>query len=72
MEALGFFVCVEDLADELIRSLGAASVEAILDAHGDRGPFRTLQKQPEWRLDLTRVPPPLDRVLNIVSRSARA
>ena len=49
MEALGFYVCVQDLEDELIRSLGAARVEGIVDAQGDLGPFRTLQRQPEWR-----------------------
>ncbi len=45
MEALGFFVCVADLEDELIRSLGAASVERVADAEGELGSFRTLQKQ---------------------------
>jgi hypothetical protein len=49
MERLGFYVCVDDLEDELIRALGADSVERVVDAHGDLGPFRTLQKQPEWR-----------------------
>ena len=49
MERLGFYVCVEDLEDELIRALGAARVEEVVDAHGDLGSFRTLQKQPEWR-----------------------
>jgi len=49
MEQLGFYVCVADLEDELIRTLGAASVEQVLAAHGDLGPFRTLQKQPAWR-----------------------
>jgi hypothetical protein len=49
MEQLGFYVCVADLEDELIRALGHASVEAVLDAHGDLGSFRTLQKQPAWR-----------------------
>jgi hypothetical protein len=49
MEALGFYVCVADLEEELIRALGAASVEEVVDAHGDLGSFRTLQKQPEWR-----------------------
>ena len=24
-------------------------VEEVVEAHGDLGPFRTLQKQPEWR-----------------------
>jgi hypothetical protein len=49
MERLGFHVCVTDLEDELIRALGPASVEALLDAHGDLGPFRTFQRQLVWR-----------------------
>jgi hypothetical protein len=49
MERLGFYVCVADLEDELIRSLGAAAVEQVVDAQGDLGSFRTLQKQPAWR-----------------------
>ena len=49
MEGLGFFVCEADLEDELIRALGADVVEHVVEANGDLGPFRTLQKQPEWR-----------------------
>jgi hypothetical protein len=49
LERLGFYVCVADLEDELIRALGAASVERVVQAQGDLGRFRTLQKQPEWR-----------------------
>lgn len=49
LERLGFFVCDRDLEDELIRALGATGVEAIVEAQGDLGRFRTLQKQPEWR-----------------------
>ena len=49
MERLGFYVCVEDLEDELIRSLGAQGAEAVLEANGQLGSFRTLQKQPAWR-----------------------
>lgn len=49
MESLGFYVCVQDLEDELIRSLGAAVVEQVIDAQGDLRSFRTLQKQPAWR-----------------------
>ena len=48
LERLGFYMCVADLEDELIRSLGAASVERVVDAQGDLGSFRTLQKQPAW------------------------
>lgn len=49
MEALGFYVCVEDLEDELIRSLGAPAVERVVAAQGDLEAFRTFQKQPAWR-----------------------
>jgi hypothetical protein len=49
MESLGFYVCVADLEDELIRSLGVVAVERVIDAQGDLGPFRTFQKQPAWR-----------------------
>jgi hypothetical protein len=49
MESLGFFVCEADLEDELIRALGPDAAEHVVEAHGDIGPFRTLQKQPEWR-----------------------
>jgi hypothetical protein len=49
MERLGFHVCVEDLEDELIRAVGPAGVEAVLDSQGDLGSFRTFQLQPAWR-----------------------
>jgi hypothetical protein len=49
MEGLGFYVCVEDLEDELIRALGASAVEEVVEAQGDLGSFRTLQKQPAWQ-----------------------
>jgi hypothetical protein len=49
MEWVGFYVCVVDLEDELIRSLGVAAVEEVVEAQGEFGPFRTLQKQPAWR-----------------------
>lgn len=48
MERLGFYVCVEDLEDELIRALGVPAVERVAAAQGDLGSFRTLQKQPAW------------------------
>jgi hypothetical protein len=49
MEKLGFFVCVADLEDELIRALGAPRVEEILAANDDLHRFRTLQQMPAWR-----------------------
>jgi hypothetical protein len=46
MEALGFYVCVADLEDELIRALGAASAQQLIEAQGELGSFRTFQRQP--------------------------
>jgi len=48
MERLGFYVCVADLEDELIRALGASAVEEVVEAQGDLRSFRTMQKQPAW------------------------
>jgi hypothetical protein len=47
--APSFFVCEPDLEAELIRALGADRVLEVVEAHGDLPPFRTLQKQVEWR-----------------------
>jgi hypothetical protein len=49
MERLGFYVCVEDLEDELILAIGVARLEALIDSQGDLGSFHSLQRQPEWR-----------------------
>jgi hypothetical protein len=49
MEDIGFYVCVSDLEEELIRALGAPRVEEILDTNGDLHRFRTLQQMPAWR-----------------------
>ena len=46
---LGFFVCVADLEDELIRSLGVRRVEELIEAQGELGPFRTFTRQPAQR-----------------------
>jgi len=43
------FVCVADLEDELIRALGSAAVEDVIDAQGELGSFRIMQKQPDQR-----------------------
>jgi hypothetical protein len=45
MERLGFYVCVVDLEDELVRSVGVEAAEDVLAANGDLGSFRTFQKQ---------------------------
>ena len=46
MEALGFFVCDEDLEDELIRALGVDRVLEVIDAQGEQAAYRTFQAQP--------------------------
>src|SRR5207237_4076204 len=40
MEPLGFFVCVKDLEEELIRALGSLAVEEIIDRNGDLAAFQ--------------------------------
>ena len=49
LERLGFYVCTPDLEAELIRALGGDEVQRVVEEHGDLGPFRTLQKQPQWQ-----------------------
>ena len=49
MELLGFFVCDPDLEGELIRGLGPAGVERVLEAQGEFAKLRTFQRQPAWR-----------------------
>ena len=45
IERLGFFACDTDLEDELIRALGVAAVEQLIEEQRELGSFRTLQKQ---------------------------
>jgi hypothetical protein len=46
VQALGFFVCDADLEDELIRALGTAAVEQVIETQGELGSFRRFQVQP--------------------------
>jgi len=48
-ERLGFYVCVADLEDELIRALGVATVERVIEAQGELEALRTFQREPQWR-----------------------
>jgi len=48
-EGHGFCVCDADLEDELIRALGTAAVERVLDAEGELASFRRFQDQPAQR-----------------------
>ena len=47
--ALGFFACDADLEDELIRALGTAAVERVVDAEGELASFRRFRQQPAQR-----------------------
>ncbi|MFC6080231.1 TOPRIM nucleotidyl transferase/hydrolase domain-containing protein [Sphaerisporangium aureirubrum] len=49
MESLGFYVCVTDLEDELIRALGPPGVERVFAAERDLAKFRLFQNQPAQR-----------------------
>jgi hypothetical protein len=49
MERSGFFVCVDDLEDELIRSLGTSAVELVVRSEGELESFRRFQRQPAQR-----------------------
>ena len=44
-----FHVCEADLEDELIRALGADSVQQVVEEQGELRSFRTFQKQPAQR-----------------------
>ena len=49
MESLGFYVCVADLEDELIRALGVAAVERIVEGQGDLDRSVRSRQQPAQR-----------------------
>lgn len=49
LTGLGFFVCVADLEDELIRALGVRRVEQLIEAEGELGPWQTFTRQPAQR-----------------------
>jgi len=49
MERLGFFVCVRDLEEELIRAAGTDTVQQVIRSQGQLGRFRRFQNQPAQR-----------------------
>ena len=46
LEQHGFFVCVADLEDELIRAVGVSAVEDVIAEQGEGRRYRTFLKQP--------------------------
>jgi len=61
LESFGFFACVADLEDELVRALGVEAVERVLEAQGELTSFRRFQAMPQHRR--TPVHPQLRRFL---------
>lgn len=49
MESHGFFVCVSDLEEELIRALGPEAVIEVIYEQGELGSFGILRRQPFHR-----------------------
>jgi hypothetical protein len=49
LESFGFFACVADLEDELIRALGAEDVERVIEAEGELKSLRRFQAMPRHR-----------------------
>jgi hypothetical protein len=47
--SFGFFACVADLEDELIRALGAESVERVIEEQGELASLRRFQAMPQHR-----------------------
>lgn len=71
LETFGFFACIADLEDELIRALGAGQVERAIEAEGELSSFRRFQAMPQHRG--TPVPQQLRRFLGTrATRKIRA
>lgn len=49
MERRGFFVCVIDLEDELVRALGAGTMLSLIETQGHLRRFHSFQNQPAQR-----------------------
>lgn len=49
MAGLGFFVCDEDLEDELIQAVYEERVVELIESQGDQRSLRSLRTQPAWR-----------------------
>jgi hypothetical protein len=49
LESSGFFVCVDDLEDELLRAAGQGLVEQVVDQLGERSAFATMRSQGPWQ-----------------------
>ena len=48
LETVGFFACVADLEDELIRAAGETNLSRLIELEGDAQPWRTFRNQHAW------------------------
>ena len=48
LESVGFFACVADLEDELIRAAGEADLSRLIALEGDTQPWNAFRKQHAW------------------------
>jgi len=48
LEGVGFFACIADLEDELIRAAGETNLSALIELEGDAQPWRTFRSQHAW------------------------
>ena len=48
MEGVGFFACVADLEDELIRAVSESDLSRLIQLEGDAQPWHTFRSQQAW------------------------
>ena len=48
LEGIGFFACVADLEDELIRAAGETDLSRLIELQGDAHPWHTFRSQHAW------------------------
>jgi len=49
LEGIGFFACIADLEDELIRATGESALTRLIELEGDVHPWQTFRNQHAWR-----------------------
>jgi hypothetical protein len=48
LERAGFYACIADLEDELIRAAGETTLSRLIELEGDAQPWRTFRNQRAW------------------------
>ena len=48
LEGVGFFACIADLEEELIRAAGETTLSRLIQLEGDAQPWRTFRSQQAW------------------------